>query len=100
MASSVSFQPPTSPNMKDSSVAASLDRIDLKILRWLKNSGRLSNADLAEMVDVSAAPCHRRTQRLFDEGYISQVRAMVAPRKVGKGALVMVGVVLDRSTPE
>ena len=25
---------------------------------------------------------------------------MVAPRKVGKGALVMVGVVLDRSTPE
>ena len=46
------------------------------------------------------ATCHRRTQRLFDEGYISQVRAMVAPRKVGKGALVMVGVVLDRSTPE
>ena len=40
------------------------------------------------------------TQRLFDEGFIAQVRAMVAPRKVGKGALVMVGVVLDRSTPE
>ena len=77
-----------------------LDRIDLKILRLLQNSGRLTNAELAETAGVSAATCHRRTQRLFDEGFISQVRAMVAPRKVGKGALVMVGVVLDRSTPE
>jgi len=85
--------------MKDSSTTP-LDRIDLKILRLLQNSGRLGNADLAELVGVSAATCHRRTQRLFDEGYIGDVRAMVAPRKVGKGALVMVGVVLDRSTPE
>ena len=77
-----------------------LDRIDLKILRLLQNNGRLTNAELAETVGVSAATCHRRTQRLFDEGYIVQVRAMAAPRKVGKGALVMVGVVLDRSTPE
>jgi len=81
-------------------MAGRLDRTDLKILRLLQNSGRLSNAELAETAGVSAATCHRRTQRLFDEGFISQVRAMVAPRKVGKGALVMVGVVLDRSTPE
>ena len=81
-------------------MAGRLDRVDLKMLRLLQNSGRLTNAELAEMVGVSAATCHRRTQRLFDEGYVSQVRAMVAPRKVGKGALVMVGVVLDRSTPE
>ena len=82
-------------------MASRLDRIDLKILRLLQNSGRLTNAELAETAGVSAATGHRRsTQRLFDEGFISQVRAMVAPRKVGKGALVMVGVVLDRSTPE
>ena len=81
-------------------MAAALDRIDLKILRLLQNSGRLSNAELAETVGVSATTCHRRTQRLFDEGFVGEVRAMVAPRKVGKGALVMVGVVLDRSTPE
>ena len=40
------------------------------------------------------------TSALFDDGYVSGVRAMVAPRKLGKGTLVMVGVVLDRSTPE
>ena len=81
-------------------MAGRLDRIDLKILRFLQNSGRLTNAELAEMAGVSAATCHRRTQRLFEDGFIATVRAMVAPKKVGKGTLVMVGVVLDRSTPE
>jgi Lrp/AsnC family transcriptional regulator, leucine-responsive regulatory protein len=42
-------------------MSARLDRIDLKILRLLQNSGRLTNAELAEMVGVSAATCHRRT---------------------------------------
>ncbi|MBB3355674.1 Lrp/AsnC family leucine-responsive transcriptional regulator [Rhizobium sp. BK049] len=77
-----------------------LDRIDVKILRALQAEGRLTNAELAERVNVSPATCHRRTQRLFDDGYITGVRAEVAPASVGLGALVMVGVVLDRSTPE
>lgn len=77
-----------------------LDKIDLKILRHLQRDGRLANADLAKLVDVSAATCHRRTQRLFEQGYIRAVRAMLAPERVRRGALVMVGVVLDRSTPQ
>jgi Lrp/AsnC family transcriptional regulator, leucine-responsive regulatory protein len=77
-----------------------LDRIDVKILKLLQENGRLTNADLADLVGVSPATCHRRTQRLFDEGYIQGVRAMVSPQKVNRGALVMVGVVLDRSTPD
>lgn len=85
--------------MKESSTE-DFDRIDVKILRALQSEGRLSNADLAERVNVSAATCHRRTQRLFEEGYITGVRAEIAPAAVGLGALVMVGVVLDRSTPE
>jgi Lrp/AsnC family transcriptional regulator, leucine-responsive regulatory protein len=95
-----SFRPNTYHIMKDSSMTDELDRTDVKMLRLLQNNGRFSNAELAEAVGVSPATCHRRTQRLFDEGFVSAVRAMVAPRKVGKGALVMVGVVLDRSTPE
>ncbi len=77
-----------------------LDRIDRNILRALQKDGRLANADLARLVNVSAATCHRRTQRLFEEGFIGAVRAQVTPATVGLGALVMVGVVLDRSTPE
>ena len=85
--------------MKEPSIV-DLDRIDINILRALHADGRLSNAELAIRVNVSPATCHRRTQRLFDEGYITGVRAEVAAASVGLGALVMVGVVLDRSTPE
>ncbi|WP_444329679.1 Lrp/AsnC family transcriptional regulator [Nisaea acidiphila] len=77
-----------------------LDRTDRNILRHLQRNGRLSNAELASLSNTSPATCHRRTQRLFEEGYITSVRAHIAPEKVERGALVMVGVVLDRSTPE
>lgn len=85
--------------MKESSIPPALDRIDVKILRLLQADGRLANADLAKRVNVSAATCHRRTRRLIEGGYIGAVRAQVAPARVGLGALVIVGVVLDRSTP-
>jgi Lrp/AsnC family transcriptional regulator, leucine-responsive regulatory protein len=84
----------------EASFTTPLDPIDLKILRTLQTAGRLTNAEVAERVNVSPATCHRRMQRLFDEGYITGVRAEIAPAAVGLGALVMVGVVLDRSTPE
>lgn len=86
--------------MKEAFREDRLDRIDLKILKLLQEDGRLTNAELAQRTNTSPATCHRRTQRLFAEGYVSGVRAMVAPDKVGRGSLVMVGVVLDRSTPE
>jgi Lrp/AsnC family leucine-responsive transcriptional regulator len=86
--------------MEDSLMATTLDRIDLKMLRLLQSDGRMTNADLAEEVSVSPATCHRRTRRLFRAGVIAGVRAMIAPGMVDRGALVMVGVVLDRSTQE
>ena len=87
-------------NPEESSVAGNLDRIDMKILRLLQRDGRLANTDLAKHANVSAATCHRRTQRLFEEGYVRSVRALIEPLRVDRGALVMVGVVLDRSTKD
>jgi Lrp/AsnC family leucine-responsive transcriptional regulator len=86
--------------MKDSSKDTKLDRADRKILHRLQRDGRMTNAELAKATSISAATCHRRTQRLFDNGFIRSVRAEIAPEKVSRGTLVMVGVVLDRSTPE
>lgn len=60
----------------------------------------MGNAELARRLHISPATCHRRTRRLFAEGYIERVTARVAPAKVARGTLVLVGVVLDRSTPE
>lgn len=86
--------------MEESAEGEGLDRIDMRMLRLLQDDARISNAELAERVGISPATCHRRTRRLFAEGYIRAARAIVAPEKVARGALVMVGVVLDRSTPE
>jgi Lrp/AsnC family leucine-responsive transcriptional regulator len=86
--------------MRDSSAASDLDRLDRRILKRLQRDGRMTNADLAKSVNASPATCHRRTERLREEGYIRRVRAEIAPEKVERGTLVIVGVVLDRSTPE
>ncbi len=86
--------------MTNPSTSPSLDAADLRILKRLQRNGRMTNAELAKAVNLSPATCYRRTQRLFDEGYIRSVRAEIAPGKVGRSTLVMVGVVLDRSTPE
>lgn len=86
--------------MKEMTEPELLDRTDLKILRLLQQDGRMSNAELAEKVALSPATCHRRTQALIRQGYISGFRGLVTPQKVERATLVMVGVVLDRSTPE
>ena len=87
-------------HMEESSMSAELDRIDVKLLRLLQADGRLTNAELAQRVGISAATCHRRTRRLLARGIVRRVGAVVEPALVGRGALVLVGVVLDRSTPE
>ena len=85
--------------MKDSS-AIDLDRIDRKLLRLLQGDGRRSNQELADLANVSPATCHRRVQRLVEAGVIAGFRTAVNPSAVALNTLVMVGVVLDRSTPD
>ena len=41
-----------------------LDRIDRKILDSLQRNGRISNADLAEQIGLSASACSERVRRL------------------------------------
>lgn len=84
----------------EESFTPEIDRIDRNLLRLLQEDGRLTNAELAERVNISPATCHRRLKRLFDEGHLIGVRGRVNPQAIGLGTLVMVGVVLDRSTPE
>ncbi|REN20315.1 AsnC family transcriptional regulator, partial [Mycobacterium tuberculosis] len=38
----------------------SIDKFDLAILQELQADGRLTNAELAQRVGLSAAPCWRR----------------------------------------
>lgn len=73
-----------------------LDDIDLRMLEILQREGRISNAELAERVHLSPAPCLRRLQRLEAEGFIERYQARLDPRKVGLGLQAFVRVQLEK----
>ncbi len=75
------------------------DRIDLKILKLLQADGRITNLKLAEAVALSPTAVLARTQRLQRDGYILGFEARLNPLKLGRGMMVFVEVLLDRTTP-
>ncbi|HEY4556058.1 MAG TPA: Lrp/AsnC family transcriptional regulator [Lysobacter sp.] len=75
---------------------AELDRTDVQLLAALQRDGRLSNAELAERVHLSASACLRRVQRLEREGVIAGYRAQVDPERLGLGLQAFVRVQLSR----
>ena len=79
--------------------APDLDRIDLKILNVLQDDGRISNLKLAEAVALSPTAVLARTQRLARDGYILGYEARLNPLQLGRGMMVFVEVLLDRTTP-
>jgi len=80
--------------------ASDLNPYERKILRALQADGRISNAELAKHVGLSTTACWNYTRRLFDSGVIKSVHALIDPKAVDQGTVVLIGVVLDRSTPD
>lgn len=79
---------------------ADLDWLDIKILEALQKRGRISNADLAEKVNLSASACHRRVQRLEADGFIRDYVALLDPRKVDRRTTVFVDITLSGQSDE
>lgn len=77
-----------------------IDRTDRTILRALQRDASITNVALAAKVNLSAPACLRRVERLRQLGLISGIVALLNPVALDVGMLVMIGVVLDRSTPE
>ena len=79
---------------------STLDEMDRRILHVLQRQGRISNADLAERVHLSASACHRRVQRLEKDGFIRDYVALLAARKIGYPAMVFVEISLSGQADE
>ena len=77
-----------------------LDRTDRQLLALLQKDGRLTVAELARQVHLSATPCLERVRRLEREGYIRGYAADLDPAKLGAGLIAFVEVQLDRTTPD
>ena len=84
----------------EEAIIPDLDRIDLAILRALQADGRITNADLAQKVNLSASACHRRVQRLEEEGYIKDYVALLDARKLGRPTTVFVEITLSGQADE
>ena len=90
----------TNPPPADGAEAhgADLDRYDIAILRELQTDARLSNAELAARIGLSAAPTWRRVKWLEEQRYITGYRAEIDRRRIGLGVLAFVRVDAERNT--
>ncbi len=77
-----------------------LDRLDRKILAVLQDDGRITVSDLAERIGLSATATAERMRRLIRDGTILGFRAELDPVRLGRGLLVFVEVLLDRTSPD
>lgn len=71
-----------------------LDRTDLRLLAVLQSEGRITNAELAERVNLSPSACLRRLQRLEADKVVTGYAAQVDPQAVGLGLQAFVRVQL------
>lgn len=77
-----------------------LDRTDLRLLAALQDDARLTVAQLAEKVSLSASPCWRRVKRLEEAGYIEGYHAHLSASRLGHGITAFVSVVMGSHTRE
>lgn len=72
-----------------------IDQTNERILRELSNDGRISNAELADRVNLSASACLRRVQELERVGVIKGYRAIIDPEAVGRSFIAYIAVGLS-----
>ncbi len=73
---------------------------DIKILKHLQLSGRITNQELAEKVGMATSPCWRRVKQLEESGVIAGYQAVLDRRKLGLGILAFIRVKIDSHSEE
>lgn len=77
-----------------------IDELDRRILRALRQDGRLSNTKLAEKVGLSTTPCWNRVRALEEGGMIEGYAALISQTALGYPDTVIIEVTLDRHDDE
>ncbi|MER5456792.1 Lrp/AsnC family transcriptional regulator [Micromonospora sp. NPDC002389] len=72
-----------------------MDAIDRSLVDLLRSNARLSYAELARQVGLSAPAVHERVGKLESGGVIRAYRADVEPEAVGLGVTALIGIVED-----
>lgn len=77
-----------------------LDRIDRKILSALRKDGRLTVAQLSELVGLSSSPCWTRVKRLESLNVIEGYTATINAKAIGINELFFIEITLERHDDE
>jgi Lrp/AsnC family leucine-responsive transcriptional regulator len=72
-----------------------VDAIDLSLVELLRANARLSFAELARQVGLSAPAIHERVGKLEANGILRGYHADVAPESIGLGVTALIGIVED-----
>ena len=73
-----------------------IDRFDKAILAELQRDGRVSNVQLAAVVNLSESACLRRVRALEESGLLERYVALLNQKKAGLSGTVFVHIVLRR----
>jgi DNA-binding Lrp family transcriptional regulator len=73
-----------------------IDIFDIRLLKELQTDSRLTGAELAERVGLSASQCTRRRQHLEQQGVIAGYKAVIDPDKVGVDIFAFIQVTMDK----
>lgn len=73
-----------------------LDRFDKRILKSLQRDGRISNKQLAGLVNLSESACLRRVRALEESGMIDRYVAIISQSAAGMPGNVLVHIGLHR----
>lgn len=72
-----------------------MDAIDRSLVDLLRGNARLSYAELARQVGLSAPAVHERVGKLEAAGVIRAYRADIDPEAIGLGVTALIGIVQD-----
>ncbi|WP_018152633.1 Lrp/AsnC family transcriptional regulator [Leeia oryzae] len=77
-----------------------LDRLDLRLLQEIQQDARLTTAELAERISLSASPCWRRLKRLEEEGVVEGYHARLNAEQLGWGVTAFVHIMMENHSAE
>ena len=75
-----------------------VDATDRRILRTLQTEGRITNAELADRVNLSPSPCLRRVKRLEEAGVLTGYGARLDRERLGWTVLSFVQINIEKHT--
>jgi Lrp/AsnC family leucine-responsive transcriptional regulator len=81
-------------------VKASIDQLDLQLLKIIQTNSQKTIKEIAEQVNLSLSPTHDRLKRLELEGYIKGYVGILNRKKLNLGLLVHCQVTLEKQNRE